>query len=105
LRGVKSATRAVTVLYQAFAAKQASIERPSSWPQHGERQAHGSEDYRRQIELVSKSDEDDLNRRPGDSRERRPQSNPNQYCDAACYTAGKQTCRVCEIARHMRYGG
>jgi len=95
----------VAVLYQAFAAKQASIERPSSWPQHGERQAHSSEDYRRQIELVSKGDDEDLNRCPGDSRNRCPQSNPNHYCDAAYHAAGKQTCRVCEIACHMRYGG
>jgi len=53
---------------------------------------------------VSKSDDDDLNRRPGDRRKRGSQSNPDQYCNAIHCTAGKQACRVYEIGRHIGYG-
>jgi hypothetical protein len=64
--------RSFTALYDAFAAKQARIEGPCSRPQQGERQAHGRGDYQGQIESVCKSDDDDLNRRPGDGCKRRP---------------------------------
>jgi len=55
--------------------------------------------------LVTKNNDEDLNSCRGDRRKRRPQSNPNQYSEAAHYIAGKRACRVYKIARPMRYGG
>jgi signal transduction histidine kinase/ligand-binding sensor domain-containing protein len=71
-RGSSFARRIQLRLHDAFTAKQTRIEGPGSRPQQSQRQADGREDQQGQIESVSKNDDADLNRRPGDGRKRCP---------------------------------